>query len=364
VLVAPLDWGLGHATRCIPIINEFLKIGCEVIIACDGPQKKLLEDEFPTLDFFDLRGYRVRYSTNKGLTFLKIILQAPKILIQINRENKWLSRFLMKERVDVVVSDNRYGLHAQGLCSVFITHQLHISTGSYQFFGRKISGIASRYINQFSYCWVPDQPGPDSLAGRLSIPHKFTHIPVRYIGPLSRMKKIEGVEKKWDLLIMLSGPEPQRTILEKKFLGQLHSHTARVLFVRGLPGEQSLPEVGLTIHIVNHLSGQELNQALCASELVICRAGYTSIMELMSLGKKCVLIPTPGQPEQQSLATYLSDKKLAYTVSQDEFEMSSVLAAVREYSFATFQKHEDAALTKALNEVVKAIGGSYPTINH
>jgi hypothetical protein len=363
VLVAPLDWGLGHATRCISIIRVLLEAGCEVVIACYGAQKKLLQGEFPALHFLDLRGYGVRYSTKKGLTFLKIIFQAPKILIQINRENRWLKAVLQKERFDAVISDNRYGLYSPKVCTVFITHQLHIPTGLGQVLGKKLSAVAGHYINRFSFCWIPDTSGNDSLAGRLSAPSNFTHIPCRYIGILSRMKKTAGSGKKWELLVMLSGPEPQRTLFEKKILGQLEFFPTPVLLLRGLPGETGLPAVDPHIHIMNHLSGAALNEVLCSSELVICRAGYTSIMELMLLGKKCILVPTPGQPEQEYLASYLSGKKLAYTIDQKDFILSAVLAAARDYPFASYPQQTDDALQNAVDELMEAIRRTRRAIN-
>ena len=169
---------------------------------------------------------------------------------------------------------------------------------------------------------------------------------------------------KWELLIMLSGPEPQRSILDRKILGQLSGMNSPVLVLRGLPGEQSLPEVASPVHIVNHLSQDALNEALCASGLVIARAGYTSIMELMSLGKKCILVPTPGQPEQEWLATYLAGKKLAVVVDQDEFVLSSVLAKVKSFPFASFHPSGDGALRNAVDELMEVMGRRPPAINH
>lgn len=335
-----------------------------MIIACDGPQEKLLQIEFPSLVFVGIRGYRVQYSTKKGLTLLKIAFQVPKILTQIKREKRWLRAFLKIEKLDAVISDNRYGLNAPDICTVFITHQLHIPAGRDQVLGKIISNIAGRYINKFTFCWVPDQPDPNSLAGGLSSPGRFTHIPVRYTGILSRMRVMDQVKKKWELLIMLSGPEPQRSILEKKILNQLIGFTAPVLLVRGLPGEKKLPAEVPGVHMVNHLTGEALNEAICASELVISRAGYTSIMELMSLGKKCILVPTPGQPEQEYLAEYLSGKKLAYIIHQEKFVLSSILAAVQDYPFASFRCTANGSLLNAVNELIEKIRNRPHSISH
>jgi hypothetical protein len=188
ILIAPLDWGLGHATRCIPIINKLLATGCEIIIAAGGKQKQLLENEFPLLKFIELPGYKIRYGMESSSTLLKIIFQIPKILIQINRENRWLNNILSKERFDAVISDNRYGLHASGLYSVFITHQLHIKTPFGKIAGRILSTINYKYINQFSICWIPDFENGYSIAGQLSHVEKLPSIPTRYIGPQTRFQ--------------------------------------------------------------------------------------------------------------------------------------------------------------------------------
>ncbi len=236
ILLAPLDWGLGHATRCIPIVKELLSLDCEVIIAATGVQKALLEQEFPFLPFVELPGYRVKYGKNRALTLLKIVAGIPKILIRIKAENAWLRAFQERERVDAVISDNRYGLYHADVFSVFITHQLLIRTP----FGSRIDGILQRiqyrWLNRFSICWVPDLPGKDSLAGELSHPRQLPSIPVRYIGTLSRFEKKE-ILPGCDLLILLSGPEPQRTLLEKILLDQLSACPGKIILVRGLLAE-------------------------------------------------------------------------------------------------------------------------------
>ena len=175
VLVAPLDWGLGHATRCIPIIKELVKQGAGVIIAAVGNQKKLLEAEFPQLEFLEIPGYEIRYK--RGF-FLKwsLLFRIPGILRQIRLENRWLEKTLQNRKVDVVISDNRYGLFHKGHFCVFITHQLYIQSGSKPpgALGKWIDGRLLKWnyklISKFSCCWVPDQERGLSLAGILSHP--------------------------------------------------------------------------------------------------------------------------------------------------------------------------------------------------
>ena len=155
VLLAPLDWGLGHATRCIPIIKELLIRKCEVWVAASGDQKALLKEEFPFLPFVELPGYRIKYDKNRAFTLLRLIGSVPKILIRVKEENRWLRQFVEMERPDMVISDNRYGLWHSGLYCVLITHQLGIKSSWGAWIDRWIQRGHYRLIGKFSACWVP-----------------------------------------------------------------------------------------------------------------------------------------------------------------------------------------------------------------
>lgn len=332
VLVAPLDWGLGHATRCIPIINELINQGCAVIIAASGPQKTVLQEEFPDLSFVELPGFRLKYGKNRALTLLEIIFTLPKILIGIKRENGWLRRFAGNEGLDMVISDNRYGLHRAGVFSVFITHQLAIRSSLGAAADWLLHVVNYAYIRRFSVCWVPDVEGVENLAGRLSHPRKMPPISVRYIGWLSRLEVVrEGMA--YDLLILLSGLEPQRTILEELLVGQLASAGLnRVVLVRGLPksGPAAQAPAGAAyapagVVVYDHLPARELARVICHSNLVLARSGYSTVMDLARLGKKAIYIPTPGQPEQEYLGRYLEEKGRGICEQQRGFTLTRAL---------------------------------------
>jgi predicted glycosyltransferase len=325
VLVAPLDWGLGHATRCIPIINELINQGCTVIIAAGDAQKAVLQEEFPDLSFVELPGFRLKYGKNRASTLLKIIFALPKILIGIKQENDWLRRFAGREKLDMVISDNRYGLHGAGVVSVFVTHQLAIRSS----LGRAADWLLRRvnyaYIRRFSVCWVPDVEGVENLAGILSHPRKMPAIPVRYIGWLSRLETRKA-EMTNDLLILLSGPEPQRTILEELLVAELASaDLARVVLVRGLPKGGGVVHAPKGVAVFNHLGAREMGRIICQSRLVLARSGYSTIMDLIKLGKKAIYIPTPGQPEQEYLGQYLEEKGLGVCVKQRGFVLKEAV---------------------------------------
>ena len=228
VIVSPLDWGLGHATRCIPVIKALLQAGCSVFVACDETAEKLLTAEFPGVHFLSLPGYRVRYAFSKRWFAVKILQQIPKIVSAIRREHRWLKKAVVLHRIDLVISDNRYGLFYPGLPCIFITHQLAIQT-PFLWLSRWTQKLSYRIVNRFTECWVPDYEGANNLAGLLSHTNKLPRIPVRYVGPLSRFGKQDGEQKIYQWLILLSGPEPQRTVLENKLLEIIPSLTGKVM---------------------------------------------------------------------------------------------------------------------------------------
>ena len=332
VLIAPLDWGLGHATRCIPLINYLLQSGCKVIIAAEGLQKKLLKTEFPTVIFVNIPCYNIKYTRVKRFFSVKVVLQLPKIFITIFREKKWLDQFLQNNKVDAIISDNRYGLFHHKVTSVFITHQLLVKA-PFRWLEKIIQKINYRYINRFSLCWVPDEKGSTNLAGVLSHPEKLPQIKVNYIGGISRFERQHEVQKKYDVLIILSGPEPQRTLLEKKLLNQLVDFKGKALLVRGLPGlSESL--TGTThLKIKNHLPAKDLETVINESEYIISRSGYTTVMDLCKLKKKSILIPTPGQTEQEYLAQHLQKQGWCLAASQENFSLQKSLQKAQNFNY-------------------------------
>jgi UDP-N-acetylglucosamine transferase subunit ALG13 len=326
VLIAPLDWGLGHASRCIPIINYLKSIGCDVVIAIDGIQKNLLQQEFPNGSFIELPGYGITFSRNRVKTLIKILWQIPKILITIKRERHWLSHFLDKHEVDLVISDNRYGFSSEKTMSVFLTHQLTIKT----------------YINKYAECWVPDFEGNTNMGGELSHPPDLPGIPVKFIGRLSRMTRQASPGKKTWLLIILSGPEPQRSIFEKILLNQLQAFSEDIVLVRGLPGESSaVVNYKHNLSIYNHLSTTALNELINSTTFIISRSGYSTVMDVTGFNKKCIFVATPGQSEQEYLARYLSSKGFCINVSQGRIDLKLVMQAAEMFNFLPFDIRDD-----------------------
>jgi UDP-N-acetylglucosamine transferase subunit ALG13 len=334
LLVAPLDWGLGHATRCVPVIRDLLNNNCEVWLAGEGAQEKLLREEFPSLAFLPLKGYRIKYA-KKALTG-KILLQIPSILRSVKEENKWLKEQVSKFGFEAVISDNRYGLYHEKVFSVFITHQLCIKSSLGKWTEKILQQWNYKFINRFHECWVPDEEGENNLAGELSHPAKLPKVPVKYIGALSRFFSFSPLREggiKDHLLIILSGPEPQRTILENKVVDQIVNYPATATIVRGLPGEKDIIPSTNTIHFYNHLSSEELNNEAMKAEFIISRSGYSTVMDIAALRKKSILIPTPGQTEQEYLGDHLMKKQFSFCLDQNSFSLLKNVEEARNFEY-------------------------------
>jgi predicted glycosyltransferase len=332
VLVAPLDWGLGHATRCIPIIKQLEALGMNVLLAADGATAHLLKQEFPHLTLLPLEGYKITYTRQSAYFTLWMMAQLPRILITIQQEKSWLKRVVKKYQVDAVIADNRPGLYHPTITSIYITHQLTIKTASS--FTARIATTLHRYIiKKFTSCWVPDIAATPGIAGQLSHPANIG-MPVQYLGCISRFEKLPAVKKIYDLVAIISGPEPQRTQLETLLLSQLKQYKGAVLLVRGLPASNDeLPAFSAPhISIKNHLTGTSLSLAIQQAKQVICRSGYTSIMDLLQLQQPAILVPTPGQPEQLYLAAHLHQQGWFFSTPQQGFNLSNVLREAEGFS--------------------------------
>ena len=299
IICAPLDWGLGHTTRMIPIIQQLQAQQNTCVIACTPKQKKILEKELALVSYMDLFGYNMRYSGIWPLWF-KIALQIPRLSHLIKKERKWLKSLLQHESFDLILTDNRFGFFHPEIPSIFITHQLTIQT---PFFKKQINQINQRYIEKFTACWIPYYADKTTRLSGVLTDTSNCFPNVHFIGPLSRLKKGNASQKKYRLLVLLSGPEPQRSILEEKLLYEMAFCTDQTAWVRGTYKSSEKP---FPAHIKtwDMASKEELQALIEGSEKIICRSGYSTLMDLDVFKKKALLIPTPGQSEQEYLAQY------------------------------------------------------------
>lgn len=319
ILIAPLNWGLGHATRCIPIIKALEENGFEPIIASDGVALALLKKEFPKLISIELPAYNIQYAENGKNFKWKLIAQLPKMVIAIKKEKAKIRKIVENYEIEGIISDNRLGVYSSKVPSIFITHQLNVLSGKTSWLTTKLH---LRYLLKFNSCWVPDVSGAENLSGKLGHPEKIVE-KINYIGPLSRIEK-KTLPIKYDIMVLLSGPEPQRTLLEKKLIKELENSSKEILFVKGIVESQQQIEKINSITYYNFMNSEELSTAFNESEFVVCRSGYTTVMDLAKLEKKAFFIPTPGQYEQEYLAKKFKSEIIAPSCKQEKFKASKL----------------------------------------
>lgn len=319
ILIAPLNWGLGHATRCIPIIKALENNGFEPVIASDGVALELLKKEFPHLIFFELPSYDVTYAIDGKNFKWKLLSQIPKIIKAIRNEKRVVEKIVSNYSIDGIISDNRLGVFSKKVPSVFITHQLNVLSGKTSWLSSKLH---LNYIKKFTVCWIPDTNSFPNLSGKLGHLSKPLKSSI-YIGPLSRLSK-KDLPKKYDLMVILSGPEPQRTLLEERLIEELKEYPKETLFIKGIIEKKQEIWKEKNITFYNYMNSAALETAFNESEIVLCRSGYTTIMDLAKLKKKAFLIPTPGQYEQEYLAKKYKKEGLAPSCKQEKFKIQKL----------------------------------------
>jgi uncharacterized protein (TIGR00661 family) len=322
ILVAPLNWGLGHATRCIPVIEALENHGYEPIIASDGIALALLKKEFPHLTAIELPHYHIEY-VKRGVFFkLKIFKLLPQMLKAVREEKRLVREIIKDYNIRGIISDNRIGARSKAIPSVFITHQINVLTGTTTWI---TTPLHQRFIKKYNECWIPDVEHSPNLSGKLG--HIYDgSLKLKYIGPLSRLHK-KPIAKKYDLMVILSGTEPQRTLLEQKIIQELANYTGKVLFIRGvIEADETVTRSG-NITYYNFMNSAALEQAFNESEIILCRSGYSTIMDLAQLGKKAFFIPTPGRYEQEYLARKLKKSGLVPYASQKDFKINDLRKA-------------------------------------
>lgn len=350
ILICPLDWGLGHATRCMPLIEYFIEKKCEVIIAGNEKTNNLIKNEFPALKYLYIKGYEIKYSKNKFFLAFMLLKQIPKILRVIKCEHHWLQNNIEQEKIDLVISDNRYGLFTKKIPCVFITHQINIAVPQSAMIEKLLNKINHYFIKKFTHLWIPDYE-ENSIAGKLS-KNTIHHSNLSYIGILSRFNFQENVQKKYKYLFLISGPEPQRNIFEQLIFNQIKEIKSPVLVIRGLPDSNPILNENNYITITNHLSKSDLQNAILQSEIIICRSGYSTIMDLIKLNKHAILIPTPAQTEQEYLASYLVEKKWFLILKQHEFIFKEIEKLFTEFDFIPFDNFQTANYKYAIDSLL------------
>lgn len=334
VLLSPLNWGLGHAMRDIPVIKTLLDHDHDVSIAACGNALAALQREFPSCRFIEFEDYPLPYSS--GRFFLpKLLLSLPVMLDAIARERKDTGQILSRDHYDLIISDNRLGVYSPHVPSLFITHQLHFhlppALWPLELFA---SGLNRFHHSKFDRIIVPDNPpGPLSLAGKLSRPDSdITRSRVCFAGILTSIPRQE-ISRDLDYLVLISGPEPQRTRLEEILLPMVRELDGRSVILLGSPqrtcGITGTADCSIRTYVTNEEKAELMNRA----KFVICRSGYSTMMELAELGKKAgLLIPTPGQTEQEYLSWYYAQNGWFFSQSQYRLDLSGDISTARKYT--------------------------------
>jgi UDP:flavonoid glycosyltransferase YjiC (YdhE family) len=367
ICISPLDWGLGHATRCIPIIDAFKSLGYKIYIASDGNQEAILKQAFPDAHLLSLKGYGVRYTKNKNLLFFSLVLQVPKILVAIAREYFWLKRAHRLHQFDLIVADNRFGFFHKKLPSVFITHQLNLQT-PFRWTSNLYQLLLSTWLGKFTACWVPDIIGDHNLSGVLVHPKYKPSIPIWYMGCMSRLQhklvnenyntpNVPEAQNKTEIefLAIVSGPEPQRTLLENQIWDAGNALGLPFVMVAGLPTQQLYNKITAAGELYHHLDASHLVKQIQRAKYIICRGGYTSLMELTPFHKKLILIPTPGQTEQEYLAKYWAENNWAICFDQSKFNLEIAIkqASTHDFNWPDYAQFSTDALASALKNLEK-----------
>ena len=354
ILVCPLEWGLGHAGRMIPLVRKLQETGNKIFIGTGNEHILFFRDELPGLSFIRFSGFKPSYSRILP-QYIALLFKIPSLGYHTISEHFRLKRIIRDHNIDIVISDNRFGLWNKTVRSVYITHQVRIpfprKFRSFEWIGIRLH----RYIiKKYDYCFIPDLPGDNNISGRLSHGMKLPEN-VRFIGILSRFNLPRTTGTLKDVpphnTLILSGPEPQRRIFRQK-VTELLSNNLPVVILEGKPGSNGNASRSGTIISYSHLPLAEMQEIISGSENLIARSGYTVIMELISLNCGALLIPTPGQTEQEYLAEYLSAKGWFTAASQKSLDSGITLSGKKTFDFSEIVSESRDLLSKALEELL------------
>ncbi len=347
-----MDWGLGHATRIVPVIELLKKKDVRIILGADNRPLDFLKQRYPELEVVKFPGYVPHYPA-KGAMAIKMISEMPEMIKQADKAHLFLEKLIDEKNINLVISDNRYELWSSKVKTVFVTHQLNIQMPKYGRVARPaLRQMIYSYIKKHDELWIPDFEGEPNLSGALSHIDNYPLENYHFIGPLSRFQfvKPEHISKEIDLLIMLSGPEPQRTILEVKLKDQAFRSGLKTVILQGRTEDKHHVKME-NVEIFSHLPDEEFAGYIDAAKTIVCRPGYSSLMDLVWFGKRAVFIPTPGQTEQEFLAESLKQKGLYFYQNQKEFDLQKALSLAESYPGFTL-KNNDSILNHRIDALI------------
>jgi len=348
---------LGHAARMIPLARKLREMKYNVIIGSGEEHLSLFQNELPGLSYINFPGFKPGYSRFLP-QYIFLLFKIPKLLYHVVVEHKRLKKIISEHAVDIVISDNRFGLWNMNVTSVYVTHMPLVPLPNLLKFLEPIGVLLHRQIiKKYSFCFIPDLPGDLNLSGRLSHGIKLPGN-VRYVGILSRFvdpeeSLNENPVKYHHNTVILSGPEPQREILKQKLITLLKDKEPPTVMFEGKPGKREQIVMNGNITFYSHLPASRMKEVIEGSNYIITRSGYSTIMELVSLNCNALIIPTPGQTEQEYLAEYLSEKGWFRTLSQVELKAGIPLQPGKTVWHGDINKQSRILFNKALNELLE-----------
>lgn len=323
-----MDWGLGHATRCMPLIDSLIMQQHDIMLAGSGTSLQFLRDAYPTLEVVELPAYDIYYPEGTNASF-QVLLQTPKVLRAIKKERSVIAEKYAVYKWDYIISDNRYGVLHPLAKNIFICHQVAIRAPKiFSWTNPFFLKFHLQFIHKFDELWIPDVKDNFNLSGKLAhgislnMPHHYIGILSRFINKKRHSSYIDDIN--FELLIVLSGPEPQRSEMEARLVLLCKKQDKKVLLIRGKPGMQEII-VEENITIVSHVQADDLLAAYHKASVVICRSGYSTIMDLSVINKKAIFIPTHGQTEQEYLAQLMNQRDMGITWNPYKQQLPEIL---------------------------------------
>ncbi len=367
VLVCPLNWGLGHATRCMPIVDALLERGFHVVVVADGSSMAFLQEEYGTrVGYVKAKQAEVRYTASGGWMWLALLRQVPRFILSMRKARATVEGLVQKMGACAVISDNHYGMYSKKVPSVLMTHQLFLRPpSSIMWAAPLLEAMIRKLTRPFWKCWVPDFPGKQNLSGELS--HKKMLSRLHFVGPLSRFSRagLSGNPTLPDLpgdyiLAIVSGPEPQRQLFEELLTRELLQLDVDAVLLRGRAGESSCRQVG-RVWVMDHAPTHAMQVLLRDARLVVSRSGYSTLMDLSVFGKKALLVPTPGQTEQEYLGRLMEQRSWAACMDQKHLELGQGIDKALEYAGIPVLPVGLPLLSKALDELLAEVSCFSPT---
>ena len=357
VLVAALNWGIGHATRDIPIIDRLLEKGCKVILASDGAALKVWKRNYPQLEAIHLPSWNIKYQKRGSFT-LKMATRAPYILKAIQQEKREVAKIIDEYNVDGLISDNRFGVYNKNIPSVFMTHQVSLRLNKYLRWAEPALDYFNHFfIRKFDSVWIPDFLESPNLSGELSHKH-FPNNNIRFIGPISRFMDIwdgKYPDHEYDIAVVLSGVEPQRTMLEEKLIEQLKPlKDLKVMFVQGKSNLNNNKIIRPGFTLKSFMDSEELMKTFLKSKYIICRSGYSTILDLAVLKQTALMIPTPGQTEQVYLGKWMGKENLIVCQDQKKINIQTAIQQLENTKGFDFEIN-DKRLNEAIDSFLKTL---------